>query len=90
MRRSLMIFRFKPFRASQSSAHYFLERDMEQETKELKTKKREEIAAQTAEYLKANGKIQQAGNGPTDYAKSGMHQYTNRKRRDRARLEAGA
>ena len=61
---------------------------MERETKELKTK-REEIERDMKAYLKAGGKIQKLGNGPTDYAKSGMHQYTNRKRRDRARMEAG-
>jgi hypothetical protein len=75
------------FCASQQSAR-FLEIEMERETKELKTK-REEIAAQTAEYLKAGGKIQHAGNEQTDYAKSGMHQYNNQKRCDRARMEDG-
>jgi len=57
---------------------------MQRETAELKAT-REQIAQDTKAFLKAGGKIQSLGNGITDYAKSGMHQYNNQARRDAAR-----
>lgn len=58
-------------------------RDTERQTES------ERIQKDTAEFLKAGGKILTAGNDQTEYARSGMHAYNNQARRDAARANLG-